>query len=266
MMNINKKMRPKTYNLILAGTFLLFSGIACTFDFNTSENTPDETEISKSVEETLTAEQALTVEALQTEKSAPLQATETEAMSVQQTIQAQQATLDVQSTQISDPNLTTTLSEEVAPPSVEAPVSFDPIPLGDWKLINMVQAPGCGEDRNGPPCWFGSAETLSITSLKPILIDPSWPSPYLVFSHRYVFIHNATIYVNVGGGWEILWTFPAGQSTPWLPFQVELSKFSGKEILIQLHATGTSISPSGKTRVSAWDVRDPQIIPNHSPY
>ena len=263
--------RSAALRIVIPLMLLLFVGAACTNGGASSDKELDKTEIASIVGETLAAEELLTAQAIVTETFFGLSAPATEVISVQQTINAQQATLDAQATLINQPipSVAESQDAQIQPSETLIPtdqVSLDPFSLVDWKLNNMVQAPGCGEDKNGPPCWFGSKAEMSITSLKPIFIDPAWPNPYLAFSHRYVFVHNATIYVNIKGGWEILWSFPAGQSTPWIPFNVDLSKFKGEEILIQMYATGSSNSPSGKVRTSSWDIRDPQIIPDYSKY
>jgi hypothetical protein len=266
-----EQTRSAVLRIVIPVLLLLYVGAACKNDGASGDKELDETEIASIVGETLAAEDLLTAQAFATETYSALSAPGTEIVSVQQTINAQQATLDAQATLINQPipSVTENQDPQILPSETSIPtdqVSLDPISLVDWKLNNMVQAPGCGEDKNGPPCWFGSKSEMSITSLKPIFIDPSWPNPYLVFSHRYVFVHDATIYVNIKGGWEILWSFPAGQSTPWVPFTVDLSKFKGEEIMIQMHAAGSSSSQSGKVRTSSWDIRDPQIIPDFSKY
>lgn len=231
----------------------------------------NETEISIIVGKTLAAEELVTSQANETAIPALSSTSESAADSVQKTIDAQQATLDAQATLISQPQVTATTLQESPLPPTEAPtpveeISLEPIALMDWKTVNMVQAPGCGDDKDGPPCWFGTKAEMSITSRKPILIDPSWPSPHLVFDQRYVFVHDAVIYVNVKGGWEILWSFPAGQSAAWVPFDVDLTKFKGEEILLQMYVAGSSTSSSGKVRVSSWEIRDPRIVPDYTPY
>ncbi len=265
------RIRLIAIRLIISVLCFSFFTAACTSDGGKSNKDLNETEIADIVGQTLEAEEQLTAQAIEEETKSSLSAPVTEAFAVQQTIDSQQATLNAQATLINQPNPTSTEDQETAVPPAETSIptnsaSLDPIALVDWKPINMVEAPGCGEDRNGPQCWSGSKAEMSITSLKPIYIDPSWPSPHLVFSHRYVFLHPATIYVNVKGGWEILWSFPDGQSAPWIPFQVDISKFKGEEILLQMYATGSLTTQSGKLRVSSWDIRDPQIIPDYSPY
>jgi hypothetical protein len=257
---------PRRWMLLAAASVLLMAAFACTLDLNSAEETPDETEISRSVNETLSAEQVLTNQAPQDEASAVPPAGATENSAAQQTIQAQQATLDAQATLVTLPSQISPPAQDTPSPTGPTPASLEPISLTDWEPINLRQAPGCGQDHSGPPCWFGTAENLSITLKKPILIDPAWPSPYLVFTHKYVFIHNATIYANAGGSWEILWSFPAGQSILRVPHQVDLSKYKGKEILLQFSSTGASTTASGKVRMNTWEIRDPQIVPDFSNY
>jgi hypothetical protein len=230
--------------------------VACAFDFTSSLKTPNETEISKSVEDTLTAERTFTARPIETIQVAVPQATATSQPGISETIQAQQATLDAQSTLLAQASPT----EIQESPSATTPgsVSTEPVSLLEWDSTTMHQAPGCGEDQNGPPCWFGTGTELSMLSSRPLLIDPSWPRPYLTFSHRYDFVQNATIYINVDGEWKVLWSFFQGQSALWVPFQVDLSDYKGKEILFHFTELGTT------NKKSTWYIRDPQIIPDYN--
>jgi hypothetical protein len=259
------------FRITILMLLVIASAVACTTDGKTGNKELDETEISIIVGKTLASEDLITAAAMETSTFSSLSVPATEAIDIQKTIDAQQATLDAQATLIIQPKLTAVENQTTLIPPTDTLipttlVSLEPIALLDWRPINMVQAPGCGEDKSGPPCWYGSKAEMSITSLKPIFIDPAWPSPHFIFSHRYVFVHDATIYVNVKGGWEILWSFPADQSAGWVPFDVDLTKFKGEEILIQMYSTGSVTTQSGKVRVSSWDIRDPQIIPDFSPY
>jgi hypothetical protein len=237
---------------------LFFGVLACAFDFNTSLKTPNETEISKSVEDTLTAEQTLSANPQEITQTSVSSSTAPSQPGIAETIQAQQATLDAQATLLAQASPTIIQVQESPSATLPEPSSTEPVSLLDWDATNMSQAPGCGEDRNGPPCWFGTGTELTMLSAKPILIDPSWPKPYLVFSHRYDFIQNATIYINVDGEWKVLWSFFQGQSSLWLPFQVDLSDYKGKEILFQFTELGST------NKKSMWNIRDPQIIPNYT--
>jgi hypothetical protein len=252
---------------LVASAMLILAGLACVFGPGTREPAPDETEISRSVEETLQAEQRLTEQPGSTEESG-LPATEGVKPDTEATIQAQQATLDAQSTELAQPKTTEPESSPAATNTSEAtapPTSGEPISLTDMKSSTLRQAPGCGEDRNGPPCWFGRGDELQMMTLKPIFIDPAWKNPHMTFSHRYVFVQNATIYAKVGGGWEVLWSFPSGQSTAWVPFKVDLSKYQGKEIELQFIVSGTAGTLFNAGQRNEWAIRDPKIIPNYNP-
>ncbi len=234
---------------------------ACSFDFNQNQSSQDSTEVARMVEQTLFAEQAITEQARQTQEAVLIPSPETEGPDLVATIQAQQATMDAQST------LTTPINPE-NPTSTSLPVAstFEPISLLGWETRTLRQAPGCGEDKSGPPCWFGSGADLEMVLTEPILIDPAWENPFLTFSHRYVFIANANIYVKADGGWEILWSFPKGQSALWGPFQVDLSKYKGNEIILQFNVSGASGSLYSSGRKNEWYIRDPQIVPNFDAY
>jgi len=265
-----KSLRRKPTRRLLsfvAIAALILAGLACAIIPGASDPTPDETEISRSVEETLQAEQRLTAQPDSTEETGP-PATESAKPDIEATIQAQQATLDAQATELAQPRETdagnppavTNTPEATTPPS-----SNEPISLIDMKSSTMRQAAGCSEDRAGPPCWFGRGEELQMATLKPIFIDPAWKSPHLTFSHRYVFVQNATIYAKVDGNWEVLWSFPSGQSTAWVPFKVDLSKYQGKEIDLQFIVSGTAGTLFNAGQRNEWAIRDPKIIPNYNP-
>jgi hypothetical protein len=249
--------------ILLGVGLLVLAALACTFDFNAVEPPPDETEISRSVEETLQAEQSLTEQARPDEEGGATPTEEIVGPNINATIQAQQATLDAQATSLAQPSSTSAPSPVAeASPTVEAPppASVEPISLTEMKSSSLRQAPGCGEDRNGPPCWFGSGEGLEMTTQKPLLIDPAWDNPHLVFSHRYVMDQNATIYVKADGGWEVLWSFPSGQSSVWVPFKVDLGEYKGKQVLLQFSLFGCS-----GICTNEWYIRDPKIVPNYQP-
>ena len=61
---------PRRWMHMAAASVLLMAAFACTLNLDSAEDTPDETEISRSVNETLAAEQALTDQAPQDEASA----------------------------------------------------------------------------------------------------------------------------------------------------------------------------------------------------
>lgn len=260
---INQTIRLSLASLALGA--LILAGLACTFSTGSSEPTPDETEISRSVEETLQAEQRLTDQPTATEQAAP--ATENGGTDIEATIQAQQATLDAQATELARPSSPEPTSPPAGdtPTATSPPVSSEPISLVDMKSTTLREAAGCGEDRNGPPCWFGRGAELEMVTSKPILIDPAWENPHLTFSHRYFFVQNATIYVKADGGWEVLWSFPSGQSTAWVPFKVDLSKYQGKDIDIQFIVSGTAGTLYNAGQRNEWAVRDPLIVPNYTP-
>lgn len=252
--------------ILLAAAMLVSASLACTFELNSKEPTPNETDIARSVEETLQAEQSYTEEARLPDETTEPPAVEATSPTLNETIQAQQATLDAQATSLVQPSVTPPTAQDTPAATVTAPASSsEPISLVDMKPLEMRQAPGCGEDRNGPPCWFGRGAELELMLQKPLLIDPAWQNPHLTFSHRYVFIQNATIYVKADGGWNVLWSFPSGQSSLWVPFKVDLKKYQGKEILIHFTVSGSTGTLFGPGRTNEWYIRDPKIVPNYQP-
>ena len=173
---------------ILMISMIILSILACTFDFSSEKNTPDETEISKSVEETLGAEQTVTSLARPSDNSTSLPSFTPGTPEVKATIQAQQATLDAQATMLAQPNIPSPQLVESPTDSQLPPASVEPVKLIDWDSTSLRQAPGCGEDRNGPPCWFGRGDELSMLLKRPILLNPSWTSS-IPCVHSSVCIH-----------------------------------------------------------------------------
>jgi len=261
MNKVAKSHQHHLLTVLVLVTVLSMTIAACSFDFDQDQSSLDSTEVARMVEQTLFAEQAITEQARQTQEAVLTPLPETEGPDLVATIQAQQATLDAQSTP-------TTPAIQDIPTSTSLPVAstVEPVSLSDWETRTLRQAPGCGEDKSGPPCWFGRGADLDMVLSEPILIDPAWENPFLTFSHHYVFVANANIYVKADGGWEVLWSFPIGQSALWGPFQVDLSKYKGKEIILQFIVSGTSGTLYTSGRKNEWYIRDPQVIPNFDAY
>ncbi len=83
-----------------AGLVLILAVIACSFDLGSKGSSPDETEIARSVEETLLAESSVTEQARLAEESPVPPASETQGLAVNETLQVQQATIDAQTTML----------------------------------------------------------------------------------------------------------------------------------------------------------------------
>jgi hypothetical protein len=231
-----------------AVAFLVLAMLACAVEFGPTQKPPTATEVPKVVEGTVAVQ------------SPTVQPVPSQALSMQQTVQVQQATIDSQATLLAQPSGTLAPAQEPAAPSTVPPVSDEPIPLTEWKSNWMRQAPGCGKDPNGPPCWYGSASGLYLTMKKPVLIDPDWPNPHLIFSHSNYLIYalNActySIYVQVDGQWQTLWSIPREGGSAWRTVRVDLTKYKGQEILIQF---------STDDCYTEWYIRDIQIDPNYS--
>lgn len=260
------KRQLKVVFLVIAALF--FSMIACSVETSPAQKTPNETDIARSVEETLAAEQGLPGEPAPTEDTgmqSTIQAQQS-TLDAQTNLISQQATIDAQSTLLAQPSATAVSAQDTATPSSTSSGSDEPISLTNWKSSTLRQSPGCGEDSNGPPCFFGKEKELILTLDKPILIDSNWKNPYLIFSHHYVFIQNATIYVQDEGSWKVLWSFPKGQSSSWQPVQIDLSKYKGKEIVIQFNVSGSTGQMFTQGSRNEWYIRDPRINPDFSPY
>ena len=247
---------------LLIGIALILAIIACSFDAGSLKKPPDDTDIARSVEETLKAEKLLTEQALPTVSPPAATALGVSEATADIALQTQQAMMTAQT---AEPGQTTpTDVMEAAPTETSVPTSIqtEPIRLLKWKARNMREAPGCGEDKDGPPCWFGTEDELELIMMEPIHIDSAWGNPHLTFNHKYVFVQNATIYLKVDSQWRVLWSFVSGQTALWQPFDVDLSEYKGKDIFLQFTVSGTRGLKSGSVKRNEWFIRDIRIVPN----
>jgi hypothetical protein len=255
--------------LILVGLAILFS--SCTFNVPAVDPSKRQTDVARSVESTLNAEKIATYQAQQTLDAGQPIATQPDNPNTNATIQAQQATLDSQSTslspQVNQPAPSDT--PQVAPTLVPSG-SLDPIQILDWKMSFWVSLPnGCKGDT---PCWRTNDDynkhlgisPLVLTSKQGYLVDPNWPKPYLVFWHKLENANPVTVEVIIDGTPIAVRQYPKGRKD-WVGDAVDLSSFKGKEIVVRFVATGKSGLNWGGNPGTNWFVENIQILPNYKP-
>lgn len=152
-----------------------------------------------------------------------------------------------------------------------APAAPEEIAITEWKLnfFNPINS-GCKIPNTG--CWAmnddfkkHSGNELSLVSKVPVLIDPSWPRPYLVFWHKYTFQKTARVDISGNGTWSTMLILNQQKSSDiWKPGAIDLSLFKGKEILVNFAAEGKWLAhPS--IPGSDWIINDVRIVPNYTP-
>lgn len=240
---------------------------SCTFNAPAVDPSKRQTDVARSVESTLNAEKVATFQAQKTLDAGQPAATQPEGPNTNETIQAQQVTLDAQSTslapQVTQPAPTNT--PQVAP-TLATESSLIPIQILEWKMFFWFSLPnGC---RGDAPCWRTNDDynkhlgqsPMELTSKQSYLIDPNWPKPYLVFWDRLKNTSPASIEVISDGTPILIKEYPKGQKE-WSSEAIGLSPFKGKEIFIRFTVTGQWGSG---TPGSDWYLENIQIIPNYN--
>jgi hypothetical protein len=251
----------------VVGGWAVYNSLSNWLTGGARSQTADAMAVSTSVQKTRVAQQAATLGVQKTS----LAATETalilgHASSANETVQAQQATLQVYGTQAIAPTRQPTAQ---ASPSLGATLA--PVLITDWKqgFFNQFSS-GCKVEDT--PCWVSdddyqkhNGSDMVLTSRERVFIDPDWPRPYLVFWHKYHFEISASLSVDVKGTWEDLELYNKGTQA-WEQAYFDLSKFKGEEILIRFSAAtarwGSFRHNPPKTE---WFLQQIQIIPDYSP-
>jgi hypothetical protein len=153
--------------------------------------------------------------------------------------------------------------------STNTPTSQEDIVLTDWRLNFFLPVnSGCKVPDSG--CWRmnddfkkHSGSQLSLVSKVPVKIDPSWPSPYLVFWHKYKFENKAHIDISGDSVWSTIKVLDKQKSSNWKKDAISLEMFKGKEVLVNFAAYG--IWGSGGIPGSDWYINDVRIVPNYTP-
>lgn len=242
---------------------LLFAVLACNFQVKQDEAL-QQTDVAIGIQQTQLAQ---TAAALVVEGSKPTQA-----------VVFVTATPEPSATSGSD----LIVNNPTAPPTdapvpnntpaapTNAPTSQEDIIITDWRLNYFLPVgSGCKVPNSG--CWrmnddfkkhFGNE--LSLVSKVPVKIDPSWPSPYLVFWHKYKFENKARIDISGDSVWSTMQVLDKQKSSNiWKQGAINLDIFKGKEILVNFAAFG--IWGSGGIPGSDWYINDVRIVPNYTP-
>lgn len=240
---------------------LVLATLACNFQTG-DDQTLKETDIAISIQQTLIA---LTATALEAELLAP-PATLPPAETAQP--EATQTPLPTQAEVATQPPLPSDTPAAAVTPTSPAP---ELVPVLDWGMSFWVPL-NSGCTIKDALCWkmddnynkhLGSAY-LTLSSKTPILIDESWPNPYLTFWHKYKFERTANVDLKVEGKWinvKNLSNLSSGGR--WIQEAINLKDYQGKEILISF--TGAGIWGSGGIKGSDWFVNDVNIVPDYKP-
>ena len=243
---------------------------SCSFNVPAVDPSKRQTDVARSVELTLNAEKVATYQVQQTLDAGQPIATQPDSPDTNATIQAQQATLDAQSTslspQVTQPPLPSDTPQSA--PTLAPAGSLDPIQILDWKMAFWVSLPnGC---RGDAPCWRTNDDykkhlglsPMVLSSLQSYLIDPSWPKPYLAYVTKWKISNPATVELIIDGTPIIVKQYPKGQSE-WTNDGIDLSNYKGKEIFIRFAVNGKW--GSGGIPGSEWYLENIQIIPSYKP-
>jgi serine/threonine-protein kinase len=156
-----------------------------------------------------------------------------------------------------EPSATTAASPTTA-------ASLDEVAITEWGMSYF------GELRNGckehPALCFSlkdnykdtqSGVNAVLVSEEEVLIDPSWPSPHLVFLTQRKLPHHATLEIGAGGEWTTIHTFPTNES-PWREEFFDLSRYKGKEILVRFSSYINGFPQSD------WLLENVRIVPAYT--
>ena len=246
---------------------LLLSILACAVNLPGNDPPADATSVARSVESTINAETVATMQAEQTLTAGMPIAAPTQDPGVSETLQAQQATLDAQATSLV-PQETQVVPTEgslaTLPPIPGA--SLEPTSITDWKMYFWVPLnSGCKLPE--APCWkladdWKKAQTSTgegiFISKVPVLIDPAWEKPYLVFWNKYLLRQTGTVEIQVNGDWIMVKNLGYSRSD-WRQEAIDLQPYKGKEMIVRF------ISQIGYYQQSSWFVQDVKIVPNYKP-
>lgn len=236
---------------------LIFAALACSFQTG-DDQTLRETDIAIGIQQTLIAQTATALESALLATLPPAEPTQPEPT------QPPPTAVEVPT----QPPLPTDTPTEASTPS--APVA-DVIPITEWGM--QFWAPiSSGCVNNDAPCWkmddnykkHLGASDLVLASKTPVLIDPSWPNPYLTFWHKYNFERVARVDLKVNGKWITVKNLTdASSGGRWLKEAISLKDYIGKEIIVSFASQG--IWGSGGIKGSDWFVNEVNLVPNYQP-
>jgi len=224
--------------------------VACNFSFNQSKSNLDETDVASVIESTLNAEwQKATEAALAVTEALPAPPTSPPATDLPLIVETSAVpTAEIQS----------------SPTAVEA------VPSSKWytwfTAIHWVPlSTGCVN--MSVPCYKllddikileGESDAI-LTAGNDILVEESWPSPYLVYSNQRSLKHQASLNLIVDGKPVVGRFISPGDVNFWKEEYLDLSGYKGKKVRVQF------VCPVGRQGINSWFVNDMRIDPEYKP-
>ena len=241
---------------------LILAALACSIQTGADQSLK-ETDVAISIQQTLIAQTAAALEAgfvaapatpaVQTPESQP------EATATPLPTPTEEATL---------PPIPTDTPTTVATPTSPMP---DSIPILEWEMSFWVPLnSGCRVE--DALCWMMDdsykkhlgASSLTLITKTPMLIDPSWPNPYLTFRHKYDFERPASVDLKIGSTWKTVRNLTEKSSGErWVQEAIDLKDYTGQTMLVRFTALG--VWGSGGIPGSDWIVNDVNLIPDYKP-
>jgi len=253
---VKQKRRIKTAFLLISLLLpIIVSILACGFPgiVNTSLH---ETEISLDVQLTLNAERITAINAEETEQAMK----ETSVLAQITTVPSPTTHILPTETQAA---ATVTL-EPPATPSTSA--ALEPIPIKDWSMYFWVPvSSGC--QSTAELCWKLNDNHLeaqtstgfaSLISKQPIIIDPVWENPYLVFNHKRKIERSAYLELQLDDKWLKVRDYTKSR-LDWSTEVIDLNQFRGKKMILRY------IAEIGMDQRNAWLIQGVQVVPNYVP-
>ena len=244
---------------------LVLASLACNFG---SKEDPAlrETDIAIGIQQTLIAQTATALQAVLAAPSSTTPAEETSEGQPEATQLPSPTVVEIATA--TQPLLPTDTPTAEVTPTSSLPES---IPIVDWGMQFWVPlSSGCRT--KGAPCWkmdddykkhFGGSDLILVTK-NPVLIDPSWPNPRLVFWHKYDLESLATVELKIDSKWSILKDLSKKTSSnQWVMDTIDLKDYRGKNIIVRFNSKG--IWGSGGIPGSDWFVTEVSIIPDYQP-
>lgn len=241
---------------------MVFAALACSFSSG-GDQALQETDIAIGIQQTLIAQTAI---AMETSLAAPATAVLVAATASSPPEVALPAPTGLETTQ---PVFSTDTPEAAATSQSTSP---EAIQLSDWR--SAVFAPinsGCKLDdsscwllkMSGAGLWKSHAPTEGVlTTREPILIDPSWENPVLVFWHKFDSTgFGYRVNLQADGKWSGVRQNDLN-TAGWVQEVIQLNDYKGKELNVSFLSTVVVSWLRPNLNVS-WYIQDVKIVPNY---
>ena len=135
--------------------------------------------------------------------------------------------------------------------------------IDNWETLFWVRlSSGC--QIKDATCWklnddFKTTQGRAVaylTSEDPVLIEESWPRPYLIFLNKRSLRYEARVTLIVDGKPTDVRIVPTG-SVAWIEDEIDLSSYKGKSVLVQFSC------PVGMQYINAWFIQNIRIVPDY---